>query len=146
MARDTFSFQVETYARKILGYNEPTSDSLHCCDGVSPDGKILEVKDFSKNIPSLGGAYVLQATSDIMEAITNYCLADMYAFYMGKNGEFEPENLLVMDRSTAIKWIFDRVILGRSSSKRGGHPLLRVGRNLRSYEMHSKMVNAGYTV
>lgn len=140
MTIHTACYSCEVIARAHYGMEEPASKTAHCCDGVRSDGKTLEVKTLFNGRASLGGAYVLQATKNIREAVESYCKADFYAFFL------EEANPLYMERQEAIEWLLARVVLDRMSSKRGGHYKLKIGRNPRTERQNQKFLLAGFAL
>ena len=140
MKINSICYTCEEIARRMLNMQEPENKNAHCMDGYNEKGETLEVKCLFNSRPSLGGKYVLENTTDIKTAIENYCVATFYAFFI------EPEKPLIMDKTEAVAWLINHVVLDKMSSKRGGHYKLKIAKNERSEKQTQKIIAAGFTL
>lgn len=138
MAVNQKCYIAEEIARKHFNMQAPKNADAHCMDGINEKGETLEVKTFFSSRPSLGGAYVLKNTNNIRQAVTDYCKATFYAFFVEEN---KP---LYFTKTEAIEWLIDRVVLDKMASSRGGHYKLKIGKNPRTQKQTSKIIAAGF--
>ena len=118
----------------------PSVNNTHGIDGYYADGSSFEFKTLLGSCPSLGGKYTLEGQTCIRSAIEHYLIADYLVV------EIHEQEYLKMNRAEAIEWLLDHVSLTRMSSKRGGHPKLRINRSVRTSNATSVLLAEGYTL
>ena len=131
-------YSAEQIARDFFQMQAPANVNAHCMDGINEKGETLEVKTFFSSRPSLGGAYVLKNTNNIRQAVTDYCKATFYAFFV------EEDKPLYFTKAEAIEWLLERVVLDKMASNRGGHYKLKIGKNPRTQKQTNKFIAAGF--